>query len=66
MAVKILGVLNGVINKTATEILEGQVINRMTDIVTTFLNSSVEAIRDLTLEETTGEEGTGEGTGETP
>lgn len=66
MAVKILGVLNGVINKTATEILEGQVINRMTDIVTTFLNSSVEAIRDLTREETTGEEGTGEGTGETP
>ena len=51
MAVKILGFLNGVINKTAGEILDGKIINKITDVVGTFLNSSVEAIRDLTKEE---------------
>jgi len=58
MAVRFLGFLNGVINKTASEILDGQVINKITNVVGTFLNSSVESIRDLTKEEPENKEGT--------
>lgn len=51
MALKLLGSLNQVINRTATEILEDEVITKITNVVTTFLNSGVEAIRDITSEE---------------
>lgn len=51
MAVKILGFLNGVINKTTNEILDGQVINKITGVASTFLNAGVEAVRDMTKEE---------------
>lgn len=51
MAVRILGSINRIINRTANEILDDQVINKITGVVTTFLNSGVEAIRDLTEEE---------------
>ncbi|TAN74298.1 MAG: hypothetical protein EPN14_09315 [Gallionella sp.] len=51
MAVKVLGLINRVINKTTTEILDGQVVNKITGVVGTFLNSGVEAIRDMTSEE---------------
>lgn len=51
MAIRVLGFLNRVINKTTTEILDDQVINKITNVVSTFLNSGVEAIRDLTREE---------------
>ncbi len=51
MAIRILGLVNRVINKTTTEILDNQVINKITNVVSTFLNSGVEAIRDMTREE---------------
>ena len=51
MALRILGPLNRVINRTTSEILDDQVINKITGVVTTFINSGVEAIRDLTEEE---------------
>lgn len=55
MAIRFLGSVNKVINNTATEILDDQVITKITSVVTTFLNSSVEAIKDLTREEETDE-----------
>jgi len=55
MAIRLLGSLNQVINKTATEILEDEVITKITNVVTTFLNSGVEAIKDITSEEETDE-----------
>jgi hypothetical protein len=51
MALRLLGPLNRVINRTTTEILDDQVINKITGVVGTFLNSGVEAIKDLTEEE---------------
>lgn len=51
MALRLLGPLNKVINRTTSEILDDQVINKITGVVGTFLNSGVEAIRDLTEEE---------------
>lgn len=51
MAIRILGLVNRVINETTTEILDNQVINKITNVVSTFLNSGVEAIRDMTREE---------------
>lgn len=51
MAIRVLGFVNRVINKTTTEILDDQVINKITNVVSTFLNSGVEAIRDMTKEE---------------
>lgn len=51
MAVRLLGPLNRVINRTTSEILDGQLIGKITDVIGTFLNSGVEAIRDLTAEE---------------
>lgn len=50
MAVKLLGSLNKVINKTTTEILDDQLINKITGVISTFLKSGVEAIRDITAE----------------
>ena len=55
MAIRLLGPLNQVINRTTTEILEDEVITKITNVVTTFLNSGVEAIRDITSEEETDE-----------
>ena len=55
MAIRLLGSLNQVINRTATEILEDEVITKITNVVTTFLNSGVEAIKDITSEEETEE-----------
>jgi hypothetical protein len=51
MALRLLGPLNKVINRTTTEILDDQVISKITGVVSTFLNSGVEAIRDITEEE---------------
>ncbi|MGD8569291.1 MAG: hypothetical protein PVJ39_14485 [Gammaproteobacteria bacterium] len=51
MALRLLGSLNRIINRTTSDILDDQVINKVTGVVTTFLNSGVEAIRDLTAEE---------------
>lgn len=51
MALRLLGSLNRVINRTTSDILDDQVINKITGVVTTFLNTGVEAIRDLTAEE---------------
>lgn len=50
MAVRLLGSLNKVINTTTTEILDDEVISRITGVISTFLKSGVEAIRDLTAE----------------
>ena len=50
MAVKILGSLNKVINRTTSEILDDQLINKITGVISTFLKSGVEAIRDITAE----------------
>lgn len=50
MAVKLLGSLNKVINRTTTEILDDQLINKITGVISTFLKSGVEAIRDITAE----------------
>lgn len=50
MAVKLLGSLNKVINKTTTEILDDQLISKITGVISTFLKSGVEAIRDITAE----------------
>jgi hypothetical protein len=60
MALRLLGSLNRVINRTTSEILDDQVINKITGVVTTFLNTGVETIRDLTAEEeeTEAEDGT--------
>lgn len=55
MAVRVLGSINKVINKTASEILDDQVITKITSVITTFLNSGVEAIKSLTAEEVTEE-----------
>lgn len=51
MALRLLGPLNRVINRTTTEILDDQVIGKITGVVSTFLNSGIEAIRDITEEE---------------
>lgn len=51
MAIRLLGSLNQIINRTATEILDDEVITKITNVVTTFLNSGVEVIRDITSEE---------------
>ena len=50
MAVKLLGSLNKVINRTTTEILDDQLITKITGVISTFLKSGVEAIRDITAE----------------
>ena len=50
MAVKLLGSLNKVINRTTSEILDDQLINKITGVISTFLKSGVEAIRDITAE----------------
>jgi hypothetical protein len=50
MAVRLLGSLNKVINRTTTEILDDQLINKITGVITTFLKTGVEAIRDITAE----------------
>jgi len=50
MAVKLLGSLNKVINRTTTEILDDQLISKITGVISTFLKSGVEAIRDITAE----------------
>jgi hypothetical protein len=55
MAVGILGPLNGVINKTVSEIVDSQITSKVVKILTTFVSSSFEAadsvlvkVRDLT------------------
>ena len=62
MAIGILGPLNEVINKTAAEIIDGQISAKLAKIFNTFVNASFEAadsalvkLRDLTKKETTGE-----------
>lgn len=50
MAVRLLGSINKVINRTTTEILDDQLINKITGVITTFLKTGVEAIRDITAE----------------
>lgn len=60
MAVRLLGPLNRVINITTSEILDNQVIGKITGVVSTFLNSGVAAVRDLTAEEAEAEEDEGE------
>ncbi len=58
MAISLLGPLNKVINKTAAEVIDSQIITKMTDIVATFVSSGVEAIKTLTEEKTEdGEDG---------
>lgn len=61
MALRLLGPLNRVINRTTAEILDGQVINKITGVVSLFLNSGVEAIRDITEEEEETESETDDG-----
>jgi hypothetical protein len=56
MAVRLLGALNRVINRTTNEILDDQLINKITGVISTFLNSGIEAIRDVTAEEPEAEE----------
>ena len=51
MAIRLLGPINRVINRTTSEILDDQLIGKVTGVISTFLNSGVEAIRDLTAEE---------------
>lgn len=58
MAIKILGFMNKVINRTASEVLDGQLIDKSTHVLSTFLTSGVEAIKDLTQENQEGQEET--------
>lgn len=51
MAIGLLGHLNRVINQTVSEILDSQVIDKATHVISTFITSGVETVRDLTAEE---------------
>jgi uncharacterized protein YbjQ (UPF0145 family) len=51
MALSLLGPLNRIINITTTEILNDQVIDKVSNVVGAFLISGVELIRDITAEE---------------
>ena len=62
MAVKLLGPLNEVIHKTAADILDNHLANKIAGVVVTFVNSGVEAVRDITKEEIEAN-GNGEGNG---
>lgn len=60
MSIQILGPLNAVINKTATEIVDSQLFGKTADVFNTFINAgfevideTVKKIQDLTKEEPT-------------
>ena len=44
MAIGVLGPLNGVINKTAEEIINAQLSSKVAGVLTTFVKSSFEAV----------------------
>ena len=56
MALRLLGPLNKIINTTTNEILEGQLVTKITGAIGTFVTSSIEAIRDITEEDEVEEE----------
>ncbi len=53
MAIKILGFMNKVINRTTSKILDDQLIDKITGVVGTFFTSGVESLKDATEEEET-------------
>lgn len=63
MALAILGPLNGVINKTTTEILDNQISGKVAKVLGTFVTSSFEAVDSVlqSVQKLTKEE-----SGETP
>ncbi len=63
MALAILGPLNGVINKTTTEMINNQISTKLADVVSTFVKASFEAVDSVlqSLQELTKKE-----TGNTP
>lgn len=50
MAITILEPLNKVINKTTTEIIDSQVIDKLTGVLSTLIKSSLEVVKELTEE----------------
>ncbi|HTS63227.1 MAG TPA: hypothetical protein VMH28_14465 [Candidatus Acidoferrales bacterium] len=48
MAIGILGPLNDVINKTSSEIVDGQILSKLAKVINTFVSSSFDAA-DSTL-----------------
>ncbi|PXF58388.1 MAG: hypothetical protein C4B58_06685 [Deltaproteobacteria bacterium] len=47
MAIKILGPLNEVINKTTSEIIDSQISGKTANILNTFINAGFEAVDDI-------------------
>ena len=50
MAISILGPLNQVINKTVSEIMDKQIIEKLTDVLNTFFKTSLGVVKELTEE----------------
>jgi len=63
MALAVLGPLNDVINKTATEILDAEITKKTADVLGTFVTSSFEAVDDVlkTVQDLTKEDNGGNG-----
>jgi hypothetical protein len=63
MALAVLGPLNDVINKTATEILDAEISKKTADVLSTFVTASFEAVDDVlkTLQDLTKEDSGGNG-----
>lgn len=63
MALAVLGPLNDVINKTATEILDAEISKKTADVLGTFVTASFEAVDDVlkTVQDLTKEGSDGNG-----
>ena len=63
MALAVLGPLNDVINKTATEILDAEISKKTADVLSTFVTASFDAMDDVlkTVQDLTKEESDGNG-----
>jgi len=63
MALAVLGPLNDVINKTATEILDAEITKKTADVLGTFVTVSFEAVDDVlkTVQDLTKEDNGGNG-----
>jgi len=63
MALAVLGPLNDVINKTATEFLDAEISKKTADVLSTLVNASFEAMDDVvkTLQDLTKEDSDGNG-----
>jgi N-acetylglucosamine-6-phosphate deacetylase len=63
MALAVLGPLNDVINKTATEILDAEISKKTADVLSTFVTASFDAMDDVlkTVQDLTKEDSDGNG-----